>query len=171
MQKSDRRQSSLNMQSVYRGAVATILGALVSVAAPASAQDVTTVFRSDMPDGRVVFGDAPVGGANKVHVLNYVKPTPEQMAAVEREKQRLRDRVSAMDKRIADRKAEEARQVDSAQRVVVIPAQTPQVVYGTRYITPSPSGQHGGAHSTITGPGAASGAQAGFIGSGFATAR
>lgn len=94
--------------------------ALLLAGAAALAQ---TVYRSTMPDGRVIFGDAPAPGAARVETLKTPAPptvappaTPEQVQQVrEAAEQRAEQRSDAQ------RRLEEARnELSRAEEAVAV---------------------------------------------------
>jgi hypothetical protein len=94
---------------------ALALAAMVLIGSAALAQ---TVYRSTMPDGRVIFGDAPAPGAAKVEPLNLPPPSTASPLVSPAEKERIQSsaRDTAEKRREAQQQLEAARnELSSAQ--------------------------------------------------------
>jgi hypothetical protein len=85
-------------------AVAAFL-ALASAFAPLPAQS-ESVYKSTLPDGRIVYGNAPAKGAAKVQKLEPAVPAVQvDPEAAEALRQREKAQAAEIDKRLAARKA------------------------------------------------------------------
>lgn len=151
------------------------------VAAPVAAQSTLKVYRSYMPDGTVVLSDKPTAGAEEVESSTYLVTEPRERGVAEAERDYWRRQSESFDRRQMLREGGPGR---SARQ------------WSTRDDGSSPAsdqygaaGQDGGyyfgggqvARPLVSlnqvprvyesSPGAVRGRGAGFIGSGFSTAR
>lgn len=149
-----------------------LLVALASVSSQAAAVETVKIFRSTMPDGSVVLGDKPSGGARSVTSETIVLTAPR--GAAEAERDYWRRQAEAFNLR------QQRREAGTSYRRAAHPGTVrydeedslqPSVVY---YAPPAgkplvPPGRV--ARDYTSSPGAARGRSSGFIGSGFSTAR
>lgn len=138
---------------------------------------VSRVFRSTGPDGRVVFSDRPEPGAKSVEVRSFAPSSDPQAVETARRRQAYwRAQAAAFSERQRERdeaerraRLEEERAAEAQSRYVLfVPHQLRAPWYAEPPLPPPP-----GAFPPVfpAGPGAAAGAPAAFIGSGFSTAR
>lgn len=90
--------------------------ACLALALPAAAQ----IYKSTLPDGRVVFGDKPVPGAVRVETLAPESPTgPADAQQVEEARQRQQREAAEVERRLRQRQSKlEAidKEIEAAQR-------------------------------------------------------
>lgn len=159
------------------GAAAGARGALALEARGLSVgEPVARVYRSEDAAGRVVFGDRPEPGARSVAVRSFASSSDPQARETARRQQAywraqavgIAERRRAREE--ADRQArlEAQRAAESQPRYVLVPRHLRAPWIGGPEVPPPPGGFAPVYPST---PGAAAGAPAAFIGSGFSTAR
>lgn len=155
---------------------------LLCLAAPVAANDgvPATLWRSVMPDGRVVLGDRPEAGAAQARALGEL-PAPDaaSQARAQRERDEWQRRSDALAARLQARDALRSADLAQARRAPspgIVLEQPPLVfarprVGGLPGVLPvAPVGVPPATGPWLGGPGvgAAAGQSAGFLGSGFA---
>lgn len=138
---------------------------------------VSRVFRSTGADGRVVFSDRPEPGAKSVEVRSFASSSDPQAVETARRRQAYwRAQAAAFSERQKEREEAERRARLEAERAAEAEARyvlfVPHHLRAPWYAAPPmppPPGAFPPAYPS--GPGAAAGAPAAFIGSGFSTAR
>ena len=151
-------------------AVAWALGSGIAVAATGASAATLTVYESRMADGSVVVGDKPAAGAKSVrnHRYDY---TPADKAHVAAEREYWRQESHAFSQR------HQAREYGTWRGGYPAPAAMGHGYHGWQggYYYPGAGRplvpQHLVQPTYTTSPGAVNGRGAGFIGSGFSTAR
>lgn len=151
----------------------SLAAAFAVIAMPAAAVETEKIFRSDMPDGSVVFGDKPAAGAKSVASDTIVLSAPAGSADAERDY--WRRQAEAFNRRQAIRDADDQRrhhQPHGQYRDDV--AMSEDLYYpvyvGGRVAKPIVSLDKV-PRSYQSSPGAVRGRDSGFIGSGFSAAR
>lgn len=163
------------MRAIPGRKVAWAVGIGMAVVATGASAATLTVYESRMPDGSMVVGDKPAKGAKSVKTHRY-DYTPSNKAHVEAEREYWRRESNAFAQRY---QASQAYQYSTWRAPVAVPQ--------SGYYEPSSYGGyyghfHYGAGAPLvpnsviqpnytTSPGAVNGRGAGFIGSGFSTAR
>ena len=153
-----------------RGLVgASLVAALVVIAAPATAAETVKIFRSTMPDGAVVLSDKPTAGAKSVASDTFVLSAPR--GAAEAERDYWRRQSEAFNRRQQLRDAEQRpsyRASDRRDDLAMHDEQQPGYYgYASRPIV----SLHRVPRDYTSSPGAVRGRDSGFIGSGFSTSR
>ncbi len=162
---------------------ACVAAALVLGVGQAYAAGTLTVFESRMPDGRVVLGDSPVTGARSVKLHKYDVPTTQSSRSVaEAEREYWRQQAEGFERR---QRAEDAARMRAWPRAGH-PSHDPEQLAGLddpQWAGAQPVAVIGGhpgrplvppqwvPRTYTSSPGAVNGRGAGFIGSGFSTAR
>lgn len=151
---------------------AAIAAAAFLAVAGAQAESGLTVFESRMADGSVVLGDKPVAGAKSVNIRKY-DPVPAQSRGVaQAEREYWRQQSEAFQRRQREGERPRGRGWGAAEADLG-PADAwhagGHVYYGPA-AAPLVSLDRVNPHYTSS-PGAVRGRDAGFIGSGFSTAR
>ena len=159
-------------RSTWAAGLAGVASALVLFAAPAGAAETVKIYRSTMPDGSVVLSDKPASGARTVASDTIVLAAAPGAADAERDY--WRQQAEAFNRRQEMRDAERDR-----ARIQSVP---PMAMHHPHDMGPTYA--IGGGHATKpivslrhvprtyrSSPGAVRGRSAGFIGSGFSTAR
>jgi hypothetical protein len=143
----------------------------LSVGAP-----VARVYRSEDAAGRVVFGDQPEPGARSVEVRTFASSSDPQARETARRQQAywraqaagIAERRKAREEAERQALAEAQRAAESRPLVLIVPQHLRAPWLGIPPVQPP---QGGFAPVYPSSPGAAAGAPAAFIGSGFSTAR
>ncbi|MGE0310905.1 MAG: hypothetical protein AB7P21_04690 [Lautropia sp.] len=160
-----------------------LVTALVCGAGQAFAAGSLTVFESRMPDGRVVLGDSPVAGAKSVKMHKYEVPaSPSARSVADSEREYWRQQAEGFERR---QRAEDAARARALSRPMPAPYGADQLASfdEQQWQYPQPVAVLGGQparplvplhlvpRTYTSSPGAVNGRGAGFIGSGFSTAR
>lgn len=173
---------SIGGQSLVRFSLAATLAIAAGQVLAAGSM---TVFESRMPDGRVILGDSPVAGAKSVKSRKYELPSAQtSRSAADAEREYWRQQAEGFERR---QRAEDAIRLRGRSYSARHPYGVDQVAgldpqwedgyarqpvavlggYPNRPLVPS----RFVAQTYTSSPGAVNGRGAGFIGSGFSTAR
>ena len=158
------------MRAISGRNVAWAVGIGMTVAATGASAATLTVYESRMPDGSTVVGDKPATGAKTVHTHRY-DYAPSDKARVEAEREYWRRESHAF-----------AQRYQASQAGQYAAWRGPAAPQGEYYYPGAYGAYYYGAarplvpHSLVqpnytSSPGAVNGRGAGFIGSGFSTAR